>query len=156
MGYYSLEAAGGAGSKVERRHVLDGGSQALEDAIDALIRPTWNRLSDIERGFLAAMAEDAGPSSVIDLAERLGVSKQYINSYRRRLIDRGLIQPAGRGWLQFTIGGMARWVAGETDLDVADLERFAQGELPEVTDVTAAERLDDSGGLSDGLSDGAA
>ncbi len=150
VGYYSLEEAGGAGSRVERRHVLDGGIQALEDVVDALIRPTWNRLSDVERGFLTAMTEDAGPTSVIDLAQRLGVSKQYVNNYRRRLIDRGLIQSAGRGWLCFTIGGMARWVAGEAELEVADLERFAQRELPEVTDVTAAERLDNSGGLSNG------
>jgi hypothetical protein len=56
--------------------------------------------------FLRAMAEDDGPSATADIGQRLGNQKNTIGNYRARLIDAGLVQPAGRGLLEFAIPGL--------------------------------------------------
>jgi len=56
--------------------------------------------------FLRAMAEDDGPASTADIGRRLGDQKNTVGNYRARLIDAGLVQPAGRGLLEFAIPGL--------------------------------------------------
>lgn len=56
--------------------------------------------------FLRAMSEDDGPATTADIGRRLGNEKNTIGNYRARLIDAGLIQPAGRGRLDFAIPGL--------------------------------------------------
>lgn len=56
--------------------------------------------------FLRAMSEDDGPASTADIGQRLGNRKNTIGNYRARLIDAGLVQPAGRGRLDFAIPGL--------------------------------------------------
>lgn len=56
--------------------------------------------------FLQAMSEDDGLSTIADIGRRLGDQKNTINNYRARLIDAGLIQPAGRGLLEFALPGL--------------------------------------------------
>lgn len=63
-------------------------------------------LSDVDKTFLVKMAEDDGPSSVTDIAERMDVRKNYISVYRQRLLDAGVIRAAGRGWIEFTLPGL--------------------------------------------------
>lgn len=65
--------------------------------------PALDDLSDVDRTFLAAMAVDDGPSRVADLAERMGVDANYVNQYRRRLIDAQMIEPVGRGTVSFSL-----------------------------------------------------
>src|SRR5699024_7267985 len=65
---------------------------------------------DIE--FLQAMAEEDGRSSTADIGRRLGDAKHTIGNYRARLIDAGLVQPAGRGLLEFAIPGLREYVDG--------------------------------------------
>ena len=56
--------------------------------------------------FLRAMAEDDGPSSTSDIGRRLGDKKNTVGNYRSRLIEAGLIEPAGRGRVEFAIPGL--------------------------------------------------
>ena len=65
---------------------------------------------DIE--FLQAMSEDDGPSNTAEIGRRLGDAKNTIGNYRARLIDAGLIQPAGRGLIDFAIPGLREYIAG--------------------------------------------
>jgi hypothetical protein len=60
-------------------------------------------LSEVDRTYLLAMAQDEGPSSTADITARLGVSSRYANVYRTRLIDAGVIEPAGRGYVDLAI-----------------------------------------------------
>ena len=60
-------------------------------------------LSDVDRTYLLAMAQDDGPSRTGKVAERMGVSAQYAGEYRRRLIKGGIIEAAGHGFVHFTI-----------------------------------------------------
>ena len=61
--------------------------------------------------FLRAMSQDDGPSSTADIGKRLGDAKNTIGNYRARLIDAGLIQPAGRGLVEFAIPGLREYAS---------------------------------------------
>ncbi|MEJ1922226.1 ATP-binding protein [Microbacterium sp. KHB019] len=56
--------------------------------------------------FLRAMAQDDGPATTADIGRRLGDRSNTIGNYRAKLIDAGLIQPAGYGRLDFAIPGL--------------------------------------------------
>ena len=56
-----------------------------------------------QRAYLQAMAQDDGPSSTGQIAERLGVTKGNQNMQRTRLIERELIVPAGHGLVDFAL-----------------------------------------------------
>jgi len=64
-------------------------------------RLIFTDLSNKDREFVYAMAEDETFSSVSDIGERIQVSKNYISQYRERLISAGVVKPAGRGLLRF-------------------------------------------------------
>ncbi|MHA3722322.1 ATP-binding protein [Leucobacter sp. HY1910] len=63
--------------------------------------------------FLRAMSEDDGPSNTADIGRRLGAARNTIGNYRARLIDAGLVQPAGRGLLEFAVPGLREYVSGK-------------------------------------------
>ena len=65
--------------------------------------PALGDLSDVDKSFLLAMSKDDGRSSIADIAERLETDTKYAGIYRLRLIDAELIQPAGRGYVDFTL-----------------------------------------------------
>lgn len=64
---------------------------------------TLRALSDRDVDFLTAMAPDEGPSRIGDLAKRIGVAPDYAQKYRRRLLDAGVVEQAGRGRLTFAV-----------------------------------------------------
>ncbi|MGX5357496.1 AAA family ATPase [Kocuria sp. KH4] len=55
---------------------------------------------------LRAMAEDDGPSTAGDIGARIGARPNTVGNYRTRLIDAGLIEPAGYGLVRFAIPGL--------------------------------------------------
>lgn len=63
------------------------------------------RLSPQDRAFLLAMAHDNGSSRMRDLASRLHQGPQYVNMYRVRLLESGLITQTGRGRVDFAFPG---------------------------------------------------
>jgi AAA ATPase-like protein len=74
--------------------------------------PALADLSDVDRAFLVAMAEDAAESKIADIARRLGVDLNYTSVYRQRLIEAQMIEPAGRGVLRFTLPYLADYLRG--------------------------------------------
>lgn len=65
--------------------------------------PALADLSDVDRTYLAAMARDDGPSRTAEIAERLSVSPQYANQYRRRLMEAEMILPVKTGYVDFEL-----------------------------------------------------
>lgn len=65
--------------------------------------PALDEASDVDKSFLLAMSRDDGASRVADVIERLGITGSYASVYRRRLIDAELIEPAGRGRVDFAL-----------------------------------------------------
>lgn len=92
----------GIADALERLHVLVH-ETALKD------------LSDADRRFLRAMAEDESSSQVADLARRLAKDRYWVNNYRRRLIAARVIEEAGRGRVRFSIPYLRDYLRAELD-----------------------------------------
>jgi hypothetical protein len=60
-------------------------------------------LSNVDRTYLVAMAQDEGESSTGEVARRLGVTPYYASTYRARLIAAGVIEPTRHGYVDFAI-----------------------------------------------------
>lgn len=65
--------------------------------------PALAEASDVDKSFLLAMSADNGPSQIRDIQTRLGVDKNYASQYRLRLLALELVEPAGRGRLDFAL-----------------------------------------------------
>lgn len=83
---------------------VEAGIKQARTRLGSLVHAAALReLSDVDRTFLLAMAQDQGSSRTADIARRLGKDAQYTNVYRARLIAAGMITPAGYGRVQFAI-----------------------------------------------------
>ena len=72
---------------------------------------TFYDLSEGDRRFLFAMLEDAGPSSVADIAKRLGESSGYASVYKSRLLEQGILGEKGRGFVSFELPGFKDYLS---------------------------------------------
>lgn len=80
--------------------------------------PALEEASDVDKSFLLAMAKDEGRVKMGDIANRLGVDRKYAGIYRARLIDAELIEPAGRGYVDFAIPYLREYLRGHAAADV--------------------------------------
>lgn len=93
--------------------------EVLEDALissqasfeEDVCQTTLAALSDKDIEFLDAMSLDRGPSRVSDVAARMGVTDDYMQKYRKRLISAGIISPARRGYVEFTAPFLASYLS---------------------------------------------
>lgn len=96
--------------------ILDQALQASrEDFENDVCRTTLAALSERDGDFLAAMAQDSGPSKTAEIAQRMGVTVDYAQKYRKRLIDAGVIVAARRGEVAFDVPFMADYLRGVSD-----------------------------------------
>ncbi|WP_417564204.1 ATP-binding protein [Microbacterium sp.] len=87
-------------------------------------------LSAVDRTFLVAMAQDDRPSKLAAIASRMGVDTNYASQYRARLIDAGIIEPAGHGLVTFTVPYLRDYLqehAATMGLDTLKLDRPHNG-----------------------------
>lgn len=68
-----------------------------------VLQASLSDLSQVDRTFLLKMAEDDGPSRVSEIALRLGETAKYVSTYRRRLIESGVVISAGHGLVDFAV-----------------------------------------------------
>lgn len=64
----------------------------------------YEELSGVDRGFLKAMAisgEDSVPMK--EISRRMGKNPGYISTYKRRLLDSGVIETAAYGYVRFSL-----------------------------------------------------
>ncbi|WP_308492459.1 ATP-binding protein [Microbacterium terrisoli] len=71
-----------------------------------VIDAALSTVSPKDLDFLRAMSVDDTASTTADIGRRLGDQKNTVGNYRARLIDAGLIQPAGRGRIDFALPGL--------------------------------------------------
>lgn len=122
-----LEASGGYPYFVQAcgKHVWDVAASRTIDAEDArigvgrardevdagLYRSRWERATPAQREFMKAMADDRdAPSQVSEIAARLGRVQTAISAPRQQLIQTGLVYTPRRGYLAFTVPGMADYI----------------------------------------------
>ena len=96
---------------------VTAGQRQVDTQLAAMFRARWDGAPGLEQDLMAAaMATHSGdvvPRAAI--AATMGRESRAISVPRARLIDRGVIEPAGRGMLRFTLPGMARWIREEID-----------------------------------------
>ena len=94
---------------------------AVADATEQFGRhvhgPVWNRLSDLDKRFLAAMLVDSSTSAVADIGWRWGHSPRSLSTYRKRLLVSGLIISIGRGRVAFADPAVRRYVEAQAAVE---------------------------------------
>lgn len=94
--------------------VLDAALRAARrDFENDVCQTTLAALSERDIDFLLAMSKDERRSRISELANRMRVSEDYAQKYRRRLIDAGVIEPAGRGYVRFAVPYLADYLREE-------------------------------------------
>jgi len=112
IGYYILGYAQGKteiGPAIVEKAVETSKHEMIESVFIAVLAP----LSEKDIEFLKAMSEDHGASRIAEITARLKVENPYAQKYRSRLIQAGVIAPAGRGMLAFDIPYLGEYLRGE-------------------------------------------
>ena len=81
--------------------------------LDQIVKPIWSSLSAMDRSFLQAMSVDDDDSEISQIADRIGRSPNFAQTYRRRLIDAGAIEPASRGKVRFAHQSLRPWLRSQ-------------------------------------------
>ena len=110
VGFHSWSAASDPSSGIGVDEVAVGIARAQGRIARLVIGPTWRGLSEVDRRFLLAMAQDDGESRLADVAERLGVDTSYAGVYRRRLIRAGMIVATSRGQVDLAHHAARQWL----------------------------------------------
>ncbi len=110
VGFHSWAAAPDPPSRLGVGEVATGVSEAQRRIGRLVLAPTWKGLSEVDRRFLLAMAQDDGESRMADVSDRLGVNASYASVYRKRLIRAGMIVAAGRGRVDLAHHAARQWL----------------------------------------------
>ena len=112
IGYHMLKFLNG-----ERKLTATTVELAVSNSKRALasdvILPCLNPLSAEDKRFLKAMAIDIDESRVLDIQDRLQVGKSHVQTYRRRLLEAGLVHSSSRGVLAFSIPYLGQYIRGD-------------------------------------------
>lgn len=117
------------------------GVLAAEEALwDGQYRGRWARATRAERDLLGAVAAELDPrtriAQVAAVGAQLGKTSKQLSKARGDLIDKGLLEPVGRGQLGFTVPGFEWFVlaqvneVGSGGPDMTTLETRARYALP--------------------------
>lgn len=93
---------------------------ALPTIMMSLVKPTLKSVSDVELTFLKAMAEDvnvSASSNTSDIVTRMGKTPQYVNIYRRRLIEKRIIATDHRGKIKCIIPYLLVYLSDQEKYD---------------------------------------
>lgn len=103
------------GDTITEAHV-EAGLTGVRTQVVEMYEARWQAASPAERKFIVAMAETGDPVVARgDVATAMGVPSENLSVPRDRLIDKGIIEEAGRGQLRFTLPGFGDYVAEQAD-----------------------------------------
>ena len=108
IGYYMERFA--EGKKITGNVVKSAVKAATRDLERNVFEPILAPLSDNDLKFLFAMSEDTGDSKMCDIGKRLDKSNSYLQPYRARLIDAGVIESKRKGKVTFAVPYIAEYL----------------------------------------------
>lgn len=118
-----------AGQTLTVRDVRAGYPAAVEQ-LRAVYRARWKGATAAEQDFMVALAavqgSGDGAAEVVTraaIAVELGKDTRAIGPVRDRLIEKGIVEPAGHGLLRFTLPGFGSYVAAERGTGAAPQAR---------------------------------
>jgi hypothetical protein len=112
IGYYTLNYAQNSEvitAEIVKCAVRSSQHEMVESIFTAALKP----LSARDVDFLKAMSRDVENSRISDIRERMKVSQSYVQKYRTRLIEAGVIASVSRGELTFLIPYLGEYLRGE-------------------------------------------
>lgn len=90
---------------------VDAGLPRADEQLTAMYAARWVAATDLEKQIMAVMAQTRSPTVTrAEIATALGRPTQALGVPRERLIDKGIIEPASRGELRFTMPGFDRYI----------------------------------------------
>ena len=101
VGYYTWNAA--SGEMLGAEDVGRGAMLAKEEMETRVLDATLAELSGRDLDFLQAMLRDAETSKTVDIASRIGMSTGNVSTYKKRLLEQGVIEEARRGEVKFAL-----------------------------------------------------
>ncbi len=101
VGYYSWDFANGA--CIEIKNVERGVQAATDDMKERILRATLDELSDRDLDFLHAMLKDEKTSRTSEIATRINMTTGNVSTYKKRLLEQGVIEEARRGEVRFAL-----------------------------------------------------
>lgn len=111
IGYYLLKHSQKShGSSNEKQRVEAAVAEAKRDLDENVFAPILAPLSDNDRAFLYAMSEDEEESRTSDICAKMGRENSFIQPYRARLIDAGIIESPRTGSLIFSVPYLAEYL----------------------------------------------
>ncbi|MGQ0465948.1 MAG: ATP-binding protein [Sporichthyaceae bacterium] len=110
LGRRAWEAAQG-GPTITAAHAAIAVPAALSELAANVFTGRWTQITPTERAYVVAMASlGDGEVASADIARALGRTTQNLSRIRENLISKGLLVPAGTGYLTFTLPHFARYV----------------------------------------------
>ena len=99
--YITLYASDNSGIKTEGFYTAL--EKAKEDFKNDICGTTLSAVSDKDIAFLKALAEGEGEATVSEIADRLNMGSSYVQTYKRRMIQAGIIEQPRRGIVRFAV-----------------------------------------------------
>lgn len=97
-------------SEISADNVRRGAAIARDELRSRIFDATWTELSGNDIAFLAAMAVDDDMTLRSSLVERLGKGSSHVSTYKRRLLDAGVIEEPLPGTFKFALPGFRDYV----------------------------------------------
>lgn len=110
VGYFMWAECGDA-ETVSVEHAQLGAHAAAEDFRIGVLDRTWTEMSKGDRAFAAAMLPDLGSSTLTDVAKRMGQGTNYASTYKKRLMQQGIIGERPGNTFDFDIPLMREYIA---------------------------------------------
>ncbi len=101
VGYYSWDFA--KTDKIEVADVKRGVQIATDDIKERIFKATLDELSNRDLEFLNAMLQDSKSSKTADIANRIGMTTGNVSTYKKRLLEQGVIEESRRGEVKFAL-----------------------------------------------------
>lgn len=108
-----MQASPDAGTNIGLHHVEAAAVEVGESLENGMFRGRWAKATPVERAVIVAIADTANTDGVATtgaISTALGVQARQWSMARQSLIDKGMIEPVGRGRLRFTMPGFAAFV----------------------------------------------
>ena len=124
VGYYMWQSADRRNSStITEEDVRQAGSDAKLAFQEAVCAPAFARLTEPQRRFVLAMAQDCPASSATaDVMARAERSRGWTTKYRSSLIQEHVIMADGRGKVRYAIPLMGNYLQGLLNSGAATLE----------------------------------
>ncbi len=100
-----------AEASVSLDDVRSGAQLAQQELEDRIFDVTYAELSRADRAFIRAMLEDEEASTRADLMKRLGKPSAHISTYKKRLVQGGIIGETADGSFYFALPGFREYLA---------------------------------------------